>query len=211
MTAVRETVEWGADQKSRWGGLLENPFVSRIQRNVLDLGRMREFGALLARLDFQEVLDLGCGYGAAAQFRKGRYCGLDNSWSNIHYAALKQPSCHFLAGNATQLPFQDKTFDLVLLLDTAHHFTDAQLQQTLQEAARVSRSFIIVGDPLIPQQQGVLSRFFYGLDRGGCFRDLSQMRAVFAAFPGLTIEQELSFWTFPKLYFRGLFLLSKVN
>ncbi len=199
--------QYKADHKTRWGGLLENPHLSRFQRNILDAGRMRHLAALLKDLDFQDLLDLGCGYGAAARFRKGRYCGLDNSSSNIQYAAQRHPACRFLTGDAADLPFQDKSFDLVLLLDTAHHFTDRQFHRTLQEAARVSRSYVLVGDPLVPDRQGALSRFFYSLDRGGCFRTPGQIKTAFAAFPDLKLEQETCFWTFPRLYFRGLFLL----
>lgn len=196
-----------ADRKMRFGGILENPWVSKIQRAILDSGRIRGLKKGLCSLEYGRVLDVGCGLGECSEVNKGSYTGIDNSYPRIAYAAQRYPAHTFLVGDAVQIPLADKIFDLVLLIDTAHHLTDEQFKTVLIELKRVGRRYIVVSDPVVDAGQNVLSKFFYKLDRGACFRTQEQSLHVFAATAGLHPKEMFSYHTFPGLYVHQAFVL----
>ncbi len=196
-----------ADRKMRFGGILENPIISRIQRAILDGGRVGGLKSGLRSLEYSDVLDVGCGLGECSAVNKGSYVGIDNSFPRIAYAARQYPRHTFFVGDAVQVPFTDKSFDLALLIDTSHHLTDEQFKTVLAELKRVSRRYIVVSDPVIYQGQGALSKFFYKLDRGACFRTPEQSRAVFSAAAGLQYRTTFLCRTFPGLYLHQAFVL----
>ncbi len=90
------------------------------------------------------VLDIGCGDGAIAslivQLRP------DISIQGVEF--LVRPECkiecHGFDGSS--LPFPDASFDVCLFVDVLHHTEDPSI--LLHEAARVSRSFVLLKDHL---------------------------------------------------------------
>jgi ubiquinone/menaquinone biosynthesis C-methylase UbiE len=52
----------------------------------------------------------------------------------------------FLQGNMLQLPFDDRSVDIVMSSMTLHHFEDQEAVAALEEMARVSRLGIIIND-----------------------------------------------------------------
>lgn len=196
-----------ADHKMRFGGILENPWVSKIQRAILDGGRVKGLKKGLRSLEYAQVLDVGCGLGECSAVNRGSYAGIDNSFPRIAFAAQRYPAHTFFVGDAVQIPLADKTFDLVLLIDTSHHLTDEQFKTVLAELKRVGRRYIVVSDPVVYEGQNVLSKFFYKLDRGACFRTQEQSRHVFASTDGLHYKGTFSCRTFPGLYVHQAFVL----
>jgi 2-polyprenyl-3-methyl-5-hydroxy-6-metoxy-1,4-benzoquinol methylase len=102
-------------------------------------------------LDFIEpgmkVLDIGCGQGVHSirAAHQGAYVvGIDYNWRNLEIgqtlgAADTMSPLTFMMGNVEQpFPFQDNTFDLVLMLDVIEHLH--QRIQTLHEIHRVLKS-----------------------------------------------------------------------
>ncbi len=196
-----------ADHKMRFGGILENPLVSKIQRAILDGGRVKGLKAGLSSLEYSHVLDVGCGLGDCSAISKGSYIGIDNSFPRIFYAANRYPMHRFFVSDAREIAFADKSFDLALLIDTSHHLTDEQFKAVLVELKRVSRRYVVVSDPVVYQGQNILSKFFYKLDRGACFRTQEQSKMVFAETPGLQYKATFSYRTFPGLYVHQAFVL----
>jgi SAM-dependent methyltransferase len=98
------------------------------------------------------VLDIGCGRGEiivqASMLGAGRAVGVDYAESAVNVA--RNTICYFadrLSGqvsvqgaDAKFLPFADKTFDRVLLLDIVEHLHDWELAQVLSEVRRVLRN-----------------------------------------------------------------------
>lgn len=92
-----------------------------------------------------EVLDIGCGSGIfcemAAQ-RGARVSGLDASPSLLEIARKRVPDGDFRTGEMEELPYADRTFDVVTGL-SSFQFA-ANPVTALQEASRVSRTGTIV-------------------------------------------------------------------
>jgi SAM-dependent methyltransferase len=90
------------------------------------------------------VLDIGCGDGTIgsliAQLRS------DISIQGVEY--LVRPGCKIECHpfDGSSLPFLDASFDVCLFVDVLHHTKDPAI--LLCEAARVSRSFVLLKDHL---------------------------------------------------------------
>jgi len=87
------------------------------------------------------VLDVatGPGYIAAEAAQRGaEITGLDFSSAMISEAAALHPGIHFREGDAGDLPFQDASFDVVVIGFGILHFPDPD--RALREACRVLRS-----------------------------------------------------------------------
>ena len=96
------------------------------------------------------VLDVGCGkgfllYDFASALPNARVKGIDIS--NYAIDNAKPEVREFLqVGNANNLPFPDKSFDLVISITTLHNLYINDLWRSLQEIERVGRGakFIVV-------------------------------------------------------------------
>jgi ubiquinone/menaquinone biosynthesis C-methylase UbiE len=95
------------------------------------------------------VLDIGCGNGRFYPLLSERqvdYVGVDNSRGLLDEARKKYPGITFTEGDATALPFPDRTFDIAFSFATIHHIPSAALRaRFVAEAARVLKP----GAPLI--------------------------------------------------------------
>lgn len=88
------------------------------------------------------VLDVGCGGGFSCEFMAKRGAtafGIDQSAKCIkqaqQHAASGGFSIEYQQGFAENLPYQDKTFDVVVCVDVLEHVSD--LRQTISEISRV--------------------------------------------------------------------------
>ncbi len=84
------------------------------------------------------VLDVACGPGpiaAAAAVRGATVTGIDFSPNMIAEARRRHPSLHFQEGDAEALPFEDESFDAVVINFGVHHFPFPL--QALSEGHRV--------------------------------------------------------------------------
>ncbi len=96
------------------------------------------------------VLDVGCAKGFMlhdfAQLIPGiKVTGIDVSSYAIQNA-LDSMKSHVRVADARKLPFKDKSFDLVISINTVHNLEKEDLAKALQEIERVSKgkSFITV-------------------------------------------------------------------
>lgn len=89
------------------------------------------------------ILDVGCGKGYLVyEFTQAipgvQVAGLDISQYALDHA--KEEVRPFLTkGNATSLPFPDKSFDLVISLNTLHNLQLPELEMALKEIERVGK------------------------------------------------------------------------
>lgn len=197
-----------ADLKDRWGGLLEHPFISRIQRTCLDGLRVEKLSNILRPFDFENVLDVCCGVGEYSSLKKCPYVGIDNSLFHIAYAQKKYKVPTFIDGDAKQLPFQDNTFSAVMLACASHHFSDRDFREVLSEMKRVSRKYLIVDDAVRTVTQSPASKFFYKLDRGTNFRTMPEMEQILQGLGGWKIALKQTYTSFPGIYLHAVFVLT---
>jgi SAM-dependent methyltransferase len=125
---------WDGDRKHGYGGMRYD-------------GRWRPVAALLAEhyglKAGQRVLDIGCGkgfllYDLTQEVLGLEVCGIDISEYGIENA--KPEVKPFLqVGNAKSLPFGDKSFDLVISLNTLHNLYCYELEPALREMQRVTK------------------------------------------------------------------------
>ena len=90
------------------------------------------------------VLDIGCGDGTIGSLIAG--VRPDISIQGVEF--LVRPECKIECRvfDGAALPFPDASFDVCLFVDVLHHTQDPAI--LLQEAARVSRSFVLLKDHL---------------------------------------------------------------
>jgi len=100
---------------------------SRLNAILSAMGPMRD----------KNILEVGCGKGRLSRIIKERGAhiyGIDISEKLLRDAAPIQPS-HFLKAEAYNIPFKNKTFDGVVLLEVIEHLPE--LDKTIQELRRV--------------------------------------------------------------------------
>jgi len=99
-----------------------------------------------------KVLDIGCGTGIYVDYlsKKGKEVfGIDFVENFIKYAE-KHRRGKFLIAKAGKLPFNDKTFDTVIMFDLLEHLDDPV--KTLKEAVRVTKKRIIL---IVPRESDI--------------------------------------------------------
>lgn len=99
------------------------------------------------------LLDVGSGVGdiAARARQLARERNIDLSLFTIDLAetlaaASRARSGNAVRGDATSLPFADRSVDVVMCSQTLHHFDDAGAVRVLRELDRVARIRVIIAD-----------------------------------------------------------------
>jgi 2-polyprenyl-3-methyl-5-hydroxy-6-metoxy-1,4-benzoquinol methylase len=99
------------------------------------------------------LLDVGSGVGdiAARAREMARQQRVDLSLITIDMAetlavASRARTGNAVRGNATALPFADRSVDVVMCSQTLHHFEDASAARVLKELDRVARVRVIISD-----------------------------------------------------------------
>lgn len=118
-------------------------------------------------------LDIGCGSGAMEILIHDHFSeiiGLDSAREQIEQAKrLELKNCTFDLGSSTSLPYNESSFDAVLIVNMMHHINPGEHIKTLNEAFRVMKEggtlLIYEHNPFHPL---VYMRFYYcsKIDRG---------------------------------------------
>ncbi len=113
----------------------------------LKIKQLKLFKKLFKNIKNKKILDIACGNGAYSIFlaKNNKVIGLDISPGMIkiskELAKQHNISHNFkgIVGDAEKLPFKDNEFDIVLCMDTLHHFTDKRTYSMLKEFNRVTK------------------------------------------------------------------------
>jgi SAM-dependent methyltransferase len=137
--SAKKALEWGfdywdGDRKFGYGGY---KYDGR-WRAVAD-AMVKQYGLKAG----SRILDVGCGKGFLLFDLIQAVPGLEVTGLDISNYAIEHAKSEvkpFLrVGSATRLPFQDKSFDLVISITTLHNLFNYELEAALKEIERVGR------------------------------------------------------------------------
>lgn len=111
--------------------------------------RAGEIVKMVKRLKPKRILEVGCGEGFLLE-KISRCCdaelhGVDTNGGKLWQASAKGFPCKFYVRNATKMPFDGNSFDLVIASEVIEHIED--YRKALSEIRRVAKKHIIISFP----------------------------------------------------------------
>jgi ubiquinone/menaquinone biosynthesis C-methylase UbiE len=152
---------------------IEKWFMNRPQHAERAINRAEKLLHFINVKEKQNFLEVGCGNGAVSKHIARKYLlkvtGVDIDPEQIQLAQENIddiPDIHFLAADATNLPFPDNDFDVVLSFGVTHHISN--WLGALKEIRRVlkSKGCFIYMDLIYPELMAKFGRSFkhsYGI------------------------------------------------
>ena len=122
-----------------------NQISGKLHKELVYSRRINQLCKLLLEVippDTKSLLDVGCGDGLLTSMIKEQRPDLEVK--GVDVLVRPENRIEVIPFDGFHLPFDDKSFDMVIFFDVLHHTTD--LNQLLKEASRVSRKFIVVKD-----------------------------------------------------------------
>lgn len=92
--------------------------------------------------ELKRVLDVGCGHAHVTKALQERYKNIE--FVGVDVKVRPNTAIPVVEYDGKTLPFGDKSFDAVMLVDVLHHTDDPTA--TLRECARVARQFVLIKD-----------------------------------------------------------------
>lgn len=122
----------------------------RIAEIIGDLYTKRQYNKIIKGVNFgsvKKILDVGGSSGNLARkilrkFKDVDYTILDVKEESLIKGKKKNPGVKFVLGDAENMPFEDKSFDLVICKDVLHHCNNAK--KVIREIKRVSNDYLII-------------------------------------------------------------------
>jgi len=124
----------------------KNPIHQLLMRGFLSSAQN-----LLSQIDFESVLEVGCGPGDLASRILPPVCdylGIDIDASQVELAQHRYPQLEFTVGSAYELPVESKSRDLVIACEVFEHLVDPK--KALAEIARVAKRWVLISVPWEP-------------------------------------------------------------
>jgi glycosyltransferase involved in cell wall biosynthesis/SAM-dependent methyltransferase len=125
------------EQDSLWGNGAD-PYQVQVLADVLDI----------LPDDVQSILDIGCGDGVITNSLPNHVnvVGLD-----ISTEALRHVRRSTQQGSITDIPFEDRSFDLCMTCDVLEHLPGDDLSRAVEELSRVAGKYVLVCVPHMEQ------------------------------------------------------------
>ncbi len=98
------------------------------------------------------ILDVGSGNAGAAYFLRSEVVGIDCEFSREELSRLQAP-LQPVKASAANLPFRDRSFDVVVSMDLLEHLPTSIRSLAVAEMLRTTRCLIILGFPFGPRTQ----------------------------------------------------------
>jgi SAM-dependent methyltransferase len=146
--------------------LVSRPFVYDLVQNLAGQAKVAaRLRVALERLPPGRVLDVGSSGGGFALRLGVKPVCLDLDLRPLLALRRRGRPAAPVAGDAAQLPFPDRTFDLTLCVALAHHVEDDVLAAVTSELSRVAAGYLIFLEPVRNDARRI-SRFLWRYDRG---------------------------------------------
>lgn len=118
----------------------------------------------------KKVLDFGAGTGANCILTEpGNYIGIDPDAKRIHFAQKLHPGYRFNVLDGNQLPVENHSIDLILIIAVLHHIPPQTIKEMMGEFRRVLKKqggqFIII-EPCFFQKKYISNWFMKKNDNG---------------------------------------------
>ena len=110
----------------------------------------RRLETFVASLPPARVLDVACGTGFLTRHLPGDVTALDQSDAMLAVAREQASGAHFVQGDALDLPFAPRSFDVVFTAHFYGHLDEEARARFLREARRVGSSLVVVDSALRP-------------------------------------------------------------
>lgn len=144
-------VESFADQSSNYrkhttGNPVQRALIERFHGKIVDA---------VTALGPASFLDAGCGEGFVAErllraMPAVSYDGCDLSPAAVAMAQHRNPAGQFTIGSVTELPYPDKSFDVVGCFEVLEHLPDDLPRAAIAEFVRVARRGVVLSVPHEP-------------------------------------------------------------
>jgi ubiquinone/menaquinone biosynthesis C-methylase UbiE len=177
-------------------GRIEKWFMNRPRHAAQTINRTEKLLHFVRMDGKQDFLEIGCGSGAVSNYIARKY-SLNVTVTDIDQDQIRLaredssnlPNVRFLEADATNLPFQDDDFDLVLSFGVMHHISN--WLDALREITRVLRTggYFIYLDLVYPKWTAKVARLFedkYGVTT------IQDLNALIAENNFSTIHSSLS-------------------
>lgn len=135
------------NQLDKWKGDFGNRYT---ERNDFDWRkRVRPFGKMLRNLDIKKILEIGCNRGynlkAIKESRKREVdvSGIEPNTNALKIARSSSTEIDFVEGNAYNIPFENKSFELCLTSGVLIHIPPEKINKAIDEIYRVSKKYIL--------------------------------------------------------------------
>ncbi|MCC6727437.1 MAG: class I SAM-dependent methyltransferase [Saprospiraceae bacterium] len=130
------------------------PFDIYRKQKLINLLNLRQLA------EGRSVLEIGCGIGdllkEIAKYNPKELYGVDRSPKMVAYANafLKDEKVDVQVANPFRLPFPEKSFDLVVVMDEFQHvFSEKDAEKLFFEVCRVARQWVILVEDTAPEQK----------------------------------------------------------
>jgi len=148
------------------------PGISNFVRNILENNFEEIRKVVRKELDCRrKTLDLGCGTGIFSSLFDD-YIGIDISSKFINHARKKYKK-QFMIMDATEIKFNNESFDNVFVFGVLHHLNDQTLLSVLSEIRRIlnkNGKALILEDIPARQSFNFIGRLVHYFDSGGNIR-----------------------------------------
>jgi len=154
-------------------GRIEKWFMNRPKHARRIISRVERLLPFADLEEAQEFLEVGCGSGAVCRHMAKRH-GLNVTGTDVDGEQIERArtdidntaNLRFLEADATNLPFRDKDFDIVLSFQVMHHISN--WLDAFQEIRRVLRTkgYFICVDTVFPKWTARIGEMFkhrYGI------------------------------------------------
>lgn len=157
-----------------------------VQRNIAaGEGRDAFWSLLIQQHPVNSVLEIGCNVGANLRWLDGllpshEVWGIDINETALETIRKRLPGINAVWSPARELPFRDKTFDLVFTAGVLIHQPESTLPLVMAEAVRCSRNYVLAIEYYADEttevayrgHEGALFKRNYGRLYGELFPDL---------------------------------------